>query len=283
MSQAVPIPNDEGLSAFIARFSGVPTRPTPSRANNSSACRAVALQPHADDVALSLGGTLLQVSGAIDVITTHSASIENGGAERTAEDRRFAQSISARLQTLGVAERTSADPHDRGLDPAICGAITGHSPGTLLLAPAAVSRHPDHRAVMEASLALRCGILWEDVAFWGIYALSVDDRVLFSTRMAASLECYTLVAVDISCFVDQKDALLGLYRSQSLDRWRPLRFAWTAARELDAPFAFCERMFVHDRALDEFERWISKPVRRAGTARYGTVDVRAAWVYGGEP
>jgi LmbE family N-acetylglucosaminyl deacetylase len=221
----------------------------------------IALEPHHDDVVLSIGGMLLATHRPARVLTvftnTESALPEvvdsaNAG-HYTISGLREEESAAA-LSVIAVERRTlrltdarspyqarTADFTDRLADK-ISAAIDGW-PGELL-APAAVTRHPDHLAVHEAARMLGCRLFWDDTAFWPTYAANVDDRLLFAMRTGGALD---IEYVDITAQVLDKLTLLLMYRSQvaPIEMYRPLRYNWTVAREAaaaDSTMRFAERL-----------------------------------------
>jgi len=281
-ADATPLvePTDTDMSAFVSQFRepGEPPSP-PGRDHGSPALRL--LQPHPDDCALSIGGLLARVANPLRVITVYSeAATPAESLNRTAEDRRFADAIGATWHGLGHRERTSLSaPRASDEVEALITELAGlPEAGGLLLAPAGVARHVDHIAVHDAARRLSAAVFWEDVAFWSIYAASVEDRVLFSIRNADWLPHYVLVAVDILGSVRHKAALVACYRSQSVEFWRPLRYGWAAAGELGRG-GYCERLFVRCDRVDQVAGalGLEMEVVDGPPLQYGTVTVRTAW------
>jgi LmbE family N-acetylglucosaminyl deacetylase len=272
-------PTDAELPAFIRQFRDpAPVRPV--GASSRTGTPLVLLQPHPDDCALSIGGTLLKVGNPVSILTVFSVSATAAlSAARQAEDRRFATVVGAEWRHLGGRERrsTSAE-HTPAVAAQIADAtrslsVTG---GGVLLAPAAVARHVDHRTVHQAARSLDAVAFWEDVAFWSIYGASVEDRVQFALRSPEWLADQVLVAVDITDSVRAKAALLACYRSQSDETWRPLRYAWAAARELGRQ-GYCERLFVPADLVAEQAPLLGLDVEPGPVLQYGTIPVRTAW------
>lgn len=132
--------------------------------------KAVLLSPHLDDAVLSCWH-VLEGSDDVTVVTVFTASPSPGtsapswdrltGArdpvarmgERRAEDRRALDLVRRRLVHLDLLDvqygRTELAPGwlARRLEPLL-------EPGTVVLAPAALSRHPDHEVVRDAALEL---------------------------------------------------------------------------------------------------------------------------------
>lgn len=275
------VPTDEGLVAFIEKCNAAAAFRYSLNISQSNGPSPVVLQPHPDDVALSIGGLLALIHANVTLLTVFGSSQLSGAkGQRAAEDAEFAGLLGADLRYLNFSERSSSSqmPEAGLIEPVVRANLWSEIESGLLIAPAAVSRHPDHRVVQQIAANLGSGVFWEDVAFWGIYGSSVDDRVLFSLRNNPALADFTLVAVDISCHLESKAMMLGCYRSQSLDVWRPLRYAWTAAREIDAPFQYCERLFVRDDCVVNLEHLVGASLVRAGTLLYGATKVRTGWM-----
>jgi LmbE family N-acetylglucosaminyl deacetylase len=209
----------------------------------------LAIEPHHDDLVLSASGLLLARPAPLTVVTvfTRSASVHPElsvlypGIKQVTELR--AAEAQSSLLPLGAARyllgHKDADPPYQPYDPAVMEMvveqlrpIVAAHPDAQLLAPAAVTRHPDHLLVHEAARRLGCTWFWEDVAFWPTYALSADDRQLFRARVADTL---VPEAVDVTGVILDKLTLLHLHASQMQPlsaMYRPIRYAYTAARAL---------------------------------------------------
>jgi LmbE family N-acetylglucosaminyl deacetylase len=209
----------------------------------------VVIEPHHDDLALSASGMLLYQARPMTVITvfTRSNTVHRAArlqypdepavsTLRAVEAREALRVFSARHLLLGHAD---ARPPYTPYDPAMLDKIVHdleHALADLgdaeLLAPAAVTRHPDHLLVHEAAKRLGCRWFWEDVVFWSTYGLSVDDQQLFQERVGDTLSEETY---DITPVVLDKFTLLRLHASQlqpDAALYRPLRYAWTVAAAL---------------------------------------------------
>ena len=209
----------------------------------------LAIEPHHDDLVLSASGLLLAQPAPLTVVTvfTRSASVHPDlepmypGVEQVTELR--AAEAQASLLPLGAARyllgHKDADAPYRPFDPGVLETvveelrpIVAAHPDAELLAPAAVTRHPDHLLVHEAARRLGCAWFWEDLAFWPTYALSADDRHLFRARVGDALAAE---AVDVTDVILDKLTLLHLHASQMQPlsaMYRPVRYGWTAARAL---------------------------------------------------
>ncbi|MFI6496648.1 PIG-L deacetylase family protein [Nonomuraea typhae] len=215
----------------------------------------VVLEPHHDDFALSASGLLLSRPRPITVVTVFSRSAsahatvlaQHSGVEGVSilREREAAQALlplRAGQKLLGYRDAT---PPYQPYDPAALNLVTERLEHVLselgdaeLLAPAAVTRHPDHLLVHEAARRLGCRWFWEDLAFWQTYALSPDDRHLFNQRAGNAL---TPELIDITPVLLDKLTLLYLHASQLQPlqaMYRPLRHAWTTAAT-NAGFAEC--------------------------------------------
>ncbi|WP_329522166.1 PIG-L deacetylase family protein [Spirillospora sp. NBC_01491] len=209
----------------------------------------VAIEPHHDDLALSAGGLFLTRPVPLTVITvfTRSASVhpdlepehssvEMVSALREAEARQALRPLRATAHLLGHKD---ADPPYRRYCEADVGELVDELASILadhgdaeLIAPAGVTRHPDHLLVHEAARRVGCRWFWDDVAFWPTYALSADDRHLFDARVGQTL---TPELTDITGVLLDKLTLLYMHGSQMQPlraMYRPLRYAWTIAAQL---------------------------------------------------
>ncbi len=223
----------------------------------------VVIEPHHDDVALSASGLLLTRPRPLAVVTVFTRSTtahpralaahptEDAVSRLRAEESRQALlPLDAERVLLGYRD---ADSPYRPYEPRLLDEVTVDLQRALaglgeaeLLAPAAVTRHPDHLLVHEAARRLGCTWFWEDVAFWQTYALSFDDRHLFRQRTRNSMRAEL---VDITAAALDKLTLLYLHASQLHpleSMWRPLRYAWTTAHGLRPaadPASYAERFY----------------------------------------
>jgi LmbE family N-acetylglucosaminyl deacetylase len=274
-------PTDDGMLSFIRQFQDAPVPAgLPRRAVDKSLPHIAALQPHPDDVALSIGGLLVQLANPLTVLTVYSDSLDpTTTAQRRKEDSDYVAALGASHRALGYRERQSAStPRPADVSADVAELVRDHlaERSSLAFAPAAVSRYVDHVAVHQTGRQLGCAVYWEDVAFWSIYAASIEDRILFSERNHAWLEGQVLVAVDISSSAKTKASLLRCYASQSEDRWRPLRYAWSAAREVGRS-GYCERIFVAAEQLEACDTLFGGTISRGPTICYGTSTVPTVW------
>lgn len=223
----------------------------------------VVIEPHHDDLALSASGMLLYQARPLTVITvfTRSNTVHRAARQhypdesavstlRAIEANETLRVFSARHLQLGYPD---ARPPYAPYDSTLLNKVTQDLENTLaelgdaeLLAPAAVTRHPDHLLVHEAARRLGCRWFWEDIAFWSTYGLSVDDQQLFRERVGDSLAEETY---DITPVLLDKFTLLRLHASQlqpDAALYRPLRYAWTIAaplRQRSGRPRFAERFF----------------------------------------
>jgi LmbE family N-acetylglucosaminyl deacetylase len=223
----------------------------------------IVIEPHHDDLALSASGLLLSQPRPLTVVTvfTRSASAhasalaqhpgqEAVSALRALEAAQALRPLQAEQRLLGHRD---ARPPYRPYEPGALEHITAELEHVLtefgdaeLLAPAAVTRHPDHLLVHDAARRLGCRWFWEDVAFWQTYALSPDDQHLFHQRIGDSL---APELADITSVLLDKLTLLYLHASQLQPlhaMYRPLRHAWTTAAPLRPPgcrACFAERFY----------------------------------------
>lgn len=153
----------------------------------------VAVAPHADDLAFSIGGAVLgrDRTTALHVVTVFTESAYAPGlapgtpaAEiglvRAAEDQRWCRRVGARREALGfgdasvrgfdeVTERSAAPD---AVGAAVAGALRDvllARPDATVLCPAGLGGHVDHRIVRDAVLAVegRVGpvVLYEDIPY----------------------------------------------------------------------------------------------------------------------
>lgn len=253
-----------GLIELIAPLSGkrylVKARTPPSGKP------IMALEPHHDDLILSAGGYLLTQRRPLTVVTvftrsnsvhpdisTTYASVDEISRLRAEESRQAFRTLQATHHMLGMKD---ADPPYKAYDPRdvdqFCNAVESlvrENGDADLIAPAGVTRHPDHLLVHEAARRLGCRWFWDDTAFYPTYAANVNDQHLFELRTKSILEDFV---EDITNVVLDKLTLLHMYQSQMQpvrEMYRVLRYNWTVAAKMLAPAAnadlnrFAERFF----------------------------------------
>lgn len=236
--------------------------PTPHRISPKTSLKFSAIQSHYDDFALSAIGTVLRAGASLDLFTTHTQSAQEN--QRRLED----ENIDFLIKTK----------HHHASNPERFGdfvAPENWAPTELVIGPAGVGRNPDHLATSRYAEQQGARMYWEDVAFWGIYAQSVDDRLLFSLMRREWLSDKLLVAIPIDAEFQMKAWLLSKYPTQSSDVWRVMRYAWSAAREIGAITAFVERFFVSRHEVDNISHLLRLRLEARGEFRYGTLGIEA--------
>lgn len=209
------------------------------------------IEPHHDDFALSASGAFLASPRPLTVATVFSRSTSvhpaleetytSESAVSALRNREGAAALApfaARRVLLG--HKDAAPPYRpyrqaqlERITAELSEVIADH-PGAELLAPAAVTRHPDHLLVHEAAVRLGCRWFWEDLAFWSTYALAGCDQQLFHARTVPPL---VPELVDITSVVLDKVTVLRMHGSQmhpARKMYRPIRHAWTTAADLPA-------------------------------------------------
>ncbi|WP_234434417.1 PIG-L deacetylase family protein [Streptomyces sp. NRRL F-5126] len=209
----------------------------------------VVIEPHHDDFVLSAAGHFLTHPRPLTVITVFTRSrsvhpsLEPLHSDVESVSRLRDQEAASALRPL-AADRVplghkDADPPYRAHPQLLTSTITGElaevlkeHPEAELIAPAAVTRHPDHLLAHEAARRLGCRWFWEDVAFWPTYALAGCDRHLFHQRTGDTL---TPQIADITGAVLDKLTLLHMHGSQmnpAPKMYRPIRHAYTVAADM---------------------------------------------------
>lgn len=226
----------------------------------------LALEPHHDDLILSAGGYFLSQPRPLVVVTVFTQSnsmhpdvgargisIDEISALRAEEPQQALRPFQATHHLLGLKD---ADPpyvaHDSSSVERLADKLRRYvdeHPDAELIAPASVTRHPDHLLVHEVARQLGCRWFWDDTSFYPTYAANVDDRHLFEQRIGRMLACEVQ---DITNVALDKLTLLRMYESQMQplrEMYRVLRYNWTVAAQLNAgkqssPDArFGERLF----------------------------------------
>ncbi|MFG5723908.1 PIG-L deacetylase family protein [Streptomyces murinus] len=219
------------------------------------------IEPHHDDFALSASGASLASPRPLTVVTvfTRSRSVHPALETTYADvdtvselrDREGAAALAPFLARRHLLGHKDAEPPYRPYAPELLDQITDElrrivaaHPGAELLAPAAVTRHPDHLLVHEAAVRLGCRWFWEDLAFWSTYALAGCDQHLFRTRTGATMRPEL---VDITGVVLDKVTVLRMHGSQmypARKMYRPIRHAFTTAADLvDGTGLYAERFY----------------------------------------
>ncbi|OIK00194.1 PIG-L family deacetylase [Streptomyces monashensis] len=221
----------------------------------------LAIEPHHDDFALSASGTFLAHPRPLTVNTVftrstsvHPAVEDTYGTEAVVSDLRSREGAAALAPFAAdriLLGHQDAEPPYRPFGQDRLDRITDElreiveaHPEAELLAPAAVTRHPDHLLVHAAAVRLGCRWFWEDLAFWPTYALAGCDQHLFRARTGLAL---APELVDITAVVLDKTTVLHMHGSQmhpARKMYRPIRHAWTTAADLlSGTGAFAERFY----------------------------------------
>lgn len=219
----------------------------------------LAIEPHHDDLILSAGGYFLSQPRPLTVITvfTRSNSVHPDLSDRYESLHQISalraeeshQAFIPLQAEQHVLELKDADPPYAAHDPAAVERLSDtlrplieQHPDAELIAPAGVTRHPDHLLVHEVARQLGCRWFWDDTSFYPTYAANVDDRLLFEQRTSGRL---TLGIEDITGCALDKLTLLHMYQSQMQplrEMYRVLRYNWTVAAGT-GDFLFAERFF----------------------------------------
>lgn len=209
----------------------------------------VVIEPHHDDFALSASGHFLTCPRPLTVITvfTRSQSIypaleatyADVEAVSNLREEEAAQALRPLAATRILLGHKDADPPYQAYEAQALKVVVGEladvlssHPDAELIAPAAVTRHPDHLLVHEAARRLGCRWFWEDVAFWPTYALAGCDRHLFQQRTGTTLQPEIH---DITSAVLDKLTVLHMHGSQMQPphkMYRPIRHAHTVATDM---------------------------------------------------
>jgi LmbE family N-acetylglucosaminyl deacetylase len=221
----------------------------------------LAIEPHHDDFALSASGTFLARPRPLAVVTvfTRSTSVHPAlestysteAAVSELCNREGAAALAPFAATRITLGHKDAEPPYHPYDRDCLERITNElrevvdaHPDAELLAPAAVTRHPDHLLVHEAAVRLGCRWFWEDLAFWPTYALAGCDQRLFRTRTGPVI---VPELVDITDVILDKITVLRMHGSQmhpARKMYRPIRHAWTTAASFsDATATHAERFY----------------------------------------
>lgn len=211
----------------------------------------LAIEPHHDDFALSASGTFLAHPRPLTVATvfTRSTSVHPAledayTTEAAVSDLRNREGTAALAPFAAnriLLGHKDADPPYRPYSQNRLEQITDElrdivdaHPDAELLAPAAVTRHPDHLLVHQAAVRLGCRWFWEDLVFWPTYALAGCDQHLFHARTGPTT---VTELVDVTDVILDKTTILRMHGSQmhpARKMYRPIRHAWTTAADLPA-------------------------------------------------
>ncbi|GGY24629.1 PIG-L deacetylase family protein [Paludibacterium paludis] len=202
--------------------------------------RVALIAPHPDDIAYSIGGFAAGLADGAELVLvtvfTRSAwalpkalrlaGPEAVAAAREAEDLAFCRRLGMRFHSLGFADSSLSgydDDSERVADPAqdaraplvaerLNGLLAGLAPD-VVLAPAGIGGHVDHRIVHDA-LRYRCAGAWrlafyEDLPYAAEYTLPQLESALDLAGLTH------LAAIDISPVWHEKLAALRDYPSQT--------------------------------------------------------------------
>jgi LmbE family N-acetylglucosaminyl deacetylase len=241
------LPDDDSTMDLVAPLTGDAYR---IARRTPAGHPVVVIEPHDDDFILSASGSFLADPRPLTVITVFSRStsvharlesqytdIESVSRLRECESAQSLVPFGAQRVRLG---HTAAEKPYRLHAPSTVDQVTEElaraldrlPPEAQLLAPASVTRHPDHLLVHQAARRLGCRWFWEDVAFWPTYALAGCDRHLFHQRAGHELRPRI---VDITGVVLDKFTLLHMHGSQmypAAKMYRPIRHAYTVAADM---------------------------------------------------
>lgn len=206
-------------------------------------------EPHADDVALSLWGSLCVWRRPVIVVTVFGRSQNLHPQLRQIKDLNNEQIFALRQEEIKASLRFLKGihyllefeeepwPHSRpdiSKIPELVESLrpfVEQYPDAEIMAPLCMSRHPDHMLVRRAVEELGCIRFWEDVDFYPNYARTVEDREYYRTVFSESLLCEYQPIAEVLL---QKMAALSLYQSQYFpfeEMWGALRYNWAVARE----------------------------------------------------
>ena len=231
----------------------------------SSVSHLVILEPHPDDVALSLGGWIASVAGAarIDVHVLFSESRWAPHlpehmpirAARVAEGQRFADRFRLSYRDVGlpdtsalgldaIQERQTTDITRDWRLPAVTDALVRLlPPGAFVLAPLGLGNHIDHRIVAESvrTTTSHCAY-YEDLPY-ACHVADPDRREVAREVLSGEPLRWRF---DMTRFVEVKRTALALYASQfthddiefvlthAIDEGgTPVERVWTSARPGD--------------------------------------------------
>src|SRR5215211_5764226 len=158
------------------------------------------LEPHHDDLILSAGGCFLVEPRPLTVVTvftrsnsvhpdvrTRYAAIDEVSALRAEESRQALLPLFASHHLIGLKD---ADPPYSSYHPAsielladLLRPYVDENPEAELIAPAGVTRHPDHLRLHQAARLLGCHWFWDDTSI--IHA--EQDQTIVAKRIAEML------------------------------------------------------------------------------------------------
>lgn len=197
--------------------------------------RVLVASPHPDDAALSFGGALIHAAASTEILLVTSFgescwSLDSGAdnlwrtcvsARRRAEEHRYADAISARLVMLDYPDASlrgynaisecrkfSSEPKLAAAIRSDLAALLATFRPQLVVGPAAIGHHIDHRIVRDALVALSAVdaatfVLYEDLPY-----------ALWRGGMQGIGRALRVVNIGIKDTLDSKITHLGLYASQ---------------------------------------------------------------------
>ena len=227
----------------------------------------LALEPHADDLILSLGGTLFSWNRPIHIVTLFNrsknlhpdiAKITNLSTEsitnlRFLENQTAFQVLNATHTELNLFEAEwPLSPPNFSLVPDLVERI--HEILNLfeepeIIGPFGISHHPDHLLTRQVAESLGCQTYWEDVDFYINYSRSIED-VEFAKLIWKEPSEIEYLGIDNHLL--KKFSTLNLYQSQYFPPKKmcgPLCFNWFMAqkglrkKKLSNGIGFAERIF----------------------------------------
>ena len=205
----------------------------------SQSSRVLAIAPHPDDIALSCGGLMRQLSEVeLTLLTCFSSSLyapfvedavlsaEAVRAIRTGEDREYAHRIGARYIDLGLDDVSVrfSDPEDWiCVQPIVDDAYVKSteviadavlSEYTHILCPLAVGHHVDHiitqDAVRRAASDNQRVLYYEDLP----YGLRIGGPTFVLAHAHVVIPAGKTVTIDVTSTIEDKVCDIKIYKSQ---------------------------------------------------------------------
>lgn len=200
------------------------------------------LSPHADDIAFSVGGALLQgymSKATLVTVFEHSSyipyadptvSVEQASAIRHAEDLAYADKLGLRHMGLGLKDTTQRgyldleeiftvtdyrkDPSAVQIIQTIQSFLNQHTEITRLWVPLAIGNHIDHLLVLNSVLTWKADpkpelIFYEDIPYAGCETLQN-----IQTQVYQSIGFLEVETIDLGDRLEEKLTNLKIYASQ---------------------------------------------------------------------